>query len=64
MIRPDTSVVSIMAINNEIGVKQPISEIGEIFPADVSIFVNGLIILQFQCRARYCTCRMSTVWLP
>lgn len=29
-IRPDTSVVSIMYINNEIGVRQPISEIGKI----------------------------------
>jgi cysteine desulfurase len=27
-ITPDTSLVSIMAVNNEIGVKQPISEIG------------------------------------
>lgn len=27
-IRPDTSVVSVMTINNEIGVKQPIKEIG------------------------------------
>ena len=27
-IRPDTSLVSIMAVNNEIGVKQPIEEIG------------------------------------
>jgi cysteine desulfurase len=29
-IRPDTSLVSIMAVNNEIGVIQPIKEIGEI----------------------------------
>ncbi|KAG8190443.1 hypothetical protein JTE90_009280 [Oedothorax gibbosus] len=27
-IRPDTSLVSVMTVNNEIGVKQPISEIG------------------------------------
>lgn len=27
--RPDTSLVSIMAVNNEIGVKQPIAEIGK-----------------------------------
>lgn len=27
-IRPDTSLLSVMTINNEIGVKQPISEIG------------------------------------
>ena len=27
-IRPETSLVSIMAINNEIGVRQPIEEIG------------------------------------
>ncbi|GLH14265.1 Probable cysteine desulfurase, mitochondrial [Gryllus bimaculatus] len=29
-IRPDTSLVSIMTVNNEIGVKQPIEEIGAI----------------------------------
>ncbi|RUS69515.1 hypothetical protein EGW08_022724, partial [Elysia chlorotica] len=29
-IRPETVLVSIMAVNNEIGVKQPISEIGEL----------------------------------
>uniref|UniRef100_A0AAR2M4D8 cysteine desulfurase n=1 Tax=Pygocentrus nattereri TaxID=42514 RepID=A0AAR2M4D8_PYGNA len=29
-IRPDTSLVSVMTVNNEIGVKQPIKEIGHI----------------------------------
>lgn len=29
-ITPDTSLVSIMAVNNEIGVKQPIAEIGKL----------------------------------
>lgn len=29
-IRPDTSVVSVMTVNNEIGVQQPIKEIGKI----------------------------------
>lgn len=29
-IRPDTSLVSIMTVNNEIGVIQPIAKIGEI----------------------------------
>lgn len=29
-ITPDTSLVSVMAVNNEIGVKQPIAEIGKI----------------------------------
>ncbi|KAF7233213.1 hypothetical protein EG68_11545 [Paragonimus skrjabini miyazakii] len=29
-IRPDTSIVSIMTINNEIGVRQPVEEIGKI----------------------------------
>ena len=29
-IRPDTGLVSVMAINNEIGVYQPLEEIGEI----------------------------------
>ena len=30
MIRPDTSLVSIMAVNNEIGVTQELTKIGEI----------------------------------
>ncbi|XP_037535604.1 cysteine desulfurase, mitochondrial [Nematolebias whitei] len=29
-IRPDTSLVSVMTVNNEIGVKQPVEEIGQI----------------------------------
>jgi selenocysteine lyase/cysteine desulfurase len=29
-IRPDTSLISIMMINNEIGVRQPVEEIGRI----------------------------------
>lgn len=29
-IRPDTALVSIMAVNNEIGVRQPLQEIGEL----------------------------------
>uniref|UniRef100_A0A8D0H322 cysteine desulfurase n=1 Tax=Sphenodon punctatus TaxID=8508 RepID=A0A8D0H322_SPHPU len=29
-MQPDTSLVSIMTVNNEIGVKQPVSEIGQI----------------------------------
>lgn len=29
-ITPDTSLISIMTVNNEIGVKQPIAEIGKI----------------------------------
>ncbi|XP_048464551.1 cysteine desulfurase, mitochondrial [Rhincodon typus] len=32
-IRPDTSLVSIMTVNNEIGVKQPVDEIGRICQA-------------------------------
>src|SRR6478752_5177784 len=37
-LRPDTSVVSIMFVNNEIGVIQPIAEIGEITRAKGIIF--------------------------
>lgn len=29
-MRPDTAIVSIMAVNNEIGVVQPLKEIGEL----------------------------------
>ncbi len=28
-IRPDTSLLSVMTVNNEIGVQQPIKEIGD-----------------------------------
>lgn len=37
-ITPDTSLVSIMAVNNEIGVKQPIEEIGKICRAKKVFF--------------------------
>ncbi|XP_069744138.1 cysteine desulfurase [Narcine bancroftii] len=37
-IRPDTSVVSIMTVNNEIGVKQPIEDIGHICRAKKVFF--------------------------
>jgi len=37
-ITPDTSMVSIMAVNNEIGVKQPIPEIGRICKAKKVFF--------------------------
>jgi cysteine desulfurase len=30
-IQPDTALVTIMFVNNEIGVRQPIRQIGEIF---------------------------------
>lgn len=39
-IRPDTALVSIMAVNNEIGVKQPIKEIGDIVNKTVYIKTN------------------------
>ncbi|XP_010215003.1 PREDICTED: cysteine desulfurase, mitochondrial [Tinamus guttatus] len=37
-LRPDTSLVSVMTVNNEIGVKQPIREIGEICRAHKIFF--------------------------
>ncbi|XP_015671045.1 cysteine desulfurase, mitochondrial [Protobothrops mucrosquamatus] len=37
-IQPDTSLVSIMTVNNEIGVKQPISDIGDICSANKVFF--------------------------
>ncbi|RTL53073.1 MAG: IscS subfamily cysteine desulfurase [Rhodocyclaceae bacterium] len=37
-LRPDTVVVSVMAVNNEIGVIQPIAEIGELCRANGTIF--------------------------
>ncbi|NWY04988.1 NFS1 protein, partial [Nothoprocta ornata] len=37
-LRPDTSLVSVMTVNNEIGVKQPVHEIGEICRAHKVFF--------------------------
>jgi len=37
-LRPDTVVASVMAVNNEIGVIQPIAELGEICRANGTIF--------------------------
>uniref|UniRef100_UPI00398E45D2 cysteine desulfurase n=1 Tax=Pristiophorus japonicus TaxID=55135 RepID=UPI00398E45D2 len=37
-IRPDTSLVSIMTVNNEIGVKQPVDDIGRICQANKVFF--------------------------
>lgn len=37
-ITPDTSLVSVMTVNNEIGVKQPIADIGQICKAHKVFF--------------------------
>ena len=37
-LTPDTSVVSVMSVNNEIGVKQPIAEIGALCRQNKSFF--------------------------
>jgi len=35
-MRPDTSLVSIMTVNNEIGVKQPVKEIGKVLAEETN----------------------------
>lgn len=47
-ITPTTSLVSVMAINNEIGVKQPIKEIGKIYflNSDCSCAVSRFVMLE------------------
>ena len=40
-MRPDTSLVSIMTVNNEIGVKQPVKQIGKPFRRLVIIVLGG-----------------------
>jgi cysteine desulfurase len=37
-IRPETAVVSVMAVSNEIGVRQPLEEIGQICRAKKTFF--------------------------
>ena len=39
-MRPDTVLVSVMTVNNEIGVKQPVAEIGmhSLFRAEIQTF--------------------------
>lgn len=47
-IRPDTSVLSVMTVNNEIGVQQPIEEIGNhgnrLHVSYYSYFRSGFLI--------------------
>lgn len=62
MIRPDTSLVSIMTINNEIGVKQPVKEIGNLYFLHhspnryLSVFISSIsrmfLISGHLCRSR------------
>ena len=42
-IQPDTALVSVMFVNNEIGVRQPIEEIGLFFQSDC--FFDYLLLL-------------------
>lgn len=61
MIRPDTSLVSVMTINNEIGVKQPVKEIGNLYLHHspnryLSVFISSIssmfLISGHLCRSR------------
>ena len=38
-MRPETSLVSVMTVNNEIGVRQPVEEIGQ-FYLSLSLFLS------------------------
>ena len=40
--RPETSLVSVMAVNNEIGVVQPITEIGKVLDLQDDSIINVL----------------------
>ena len=40
-MRPDTSLVSIMTVNNEIGVKQPMKQIGKPFWNPSTMVIGG-----------------------
>ena len=40
-MRPDTSLVSIMTVNNEIGVKQPVKEIGKVLVDKTNLMSRG-----------------------
>ena len=41
-MRPDTSLVSIMTVNNEIGVRQPVEEIGMSPPPSLPLSLGCL----------------------
>ena len=41
-MRPETSLVSVMTVNNEIGVRQPVEEIGTVF-THISLFLTFVI---------------------
>ena len=53
-IRPDTSLVSIMTVNNEIGVIQPVEDIGKICKKHkvvMTLYISAPIIFSpVQCR--------------
>lgn len=46
-IGPDTSLVSIMTVNNEIGVKQPIADIGNM-KIEINLVSSLLIVLYLK----------------
>lgn len=48
-IRPDTAIVSVMTVNNEIGVIQPIAEIGKICRSKRSF--STLMLLKLLARS-------------
>jgi cysteine desulfurase len=45
-IRPDTALVSVMGVNNEIGVVQPLKEIGAVGHKD-SLYCHSILMFFF-----------------
>lgn len=45
-MRPDTVLVSVMTVNNEIGVRQPIEEIG----INILNYLNGILLCLINCK--------------
>jgi len=66
-IRDDTVLVSIMAVNNEIGTLQPLKEIGEICRANKIVFhtdaVCSVCICLFVCLFVCCLCCVQLVFI-
>jgi cysteine desulfurase len=48
-LRPDTVLVSVMGVNNEIGVLQPLKEVGAMCRANKTFFHSDIAQVMYRC---------------